>query len=111
VSNISSGGSEHPKTDEQWRAMAQSILDRMPRNPGSYVEAALHMAHYVVNSVTPERDFVALVDNFNATSARCSQVLEQRRALVALIEKIALAHPDDRDELIAEALVAARAAQ
>lgn len=97
-----------PASDSEWNKLAQAVLDRRSR---SYVQDALVLAHFVVNATTPERDFVQLLDNFNATSLRCSQLLEQRRLLARLIEKFASADPESRDEVVAEALVAARGAQ
>jgi hypothetical protein len=101
MSDITSGGAAHPTTTEGWRKLAQAVLDHVHKN---HNEAALALAHFVVNAVTPERDFVALVDNFNATSRRCSEILEERRALQRIIENVANFEGDKREHAI-EALI------
>jgi len=99
--NITSGARELPKTTEEWRRLAQAVLDHVHKN---HNEAALALAHFVVNAVTPERDFVAVVDNLTDTQKRCSSLLEERRALQRIVEKVATLQGEAREHAI-EALI------
>ena len=36
-----------PESDKAWRELAQSVLDRKPSRPASYVEASLVLAQFV----------------------------------------------------------------
>ena len=88
---------ESPKTEAEWRKYAQLVVDCRPK---SYVESAKVMARFVLNALTPERDHMQLIENFNATSTRCSALLEDRRTLQRLIEKVAVASGQQREDAI-----------
>jgi hypothetical protein len=100
-----------PTTDDEWAKLAQSVLDRKPKNPSDFVEAAVVLAHFVVNAKTSQRDYMQMVEQLGVVQARCTELLEERRTLARVIEKIAAAGPEDRDEMIAEAIIAARGSQ
>lgn len=90
-------------------------------------EQALHLAQRIVDytstqQVTDAHEIAAFVlrdeqereqlnDNLLTVQARCTELLEERRTLARIIEKIAAAGPDERDGFVAEALVAARGSQ
>lgn len=82
--------------------LAQSVVDYTTK---SHVGAAMELAKFLVRD---EADRVQLTDDLTCCRARSTELIEERRTLAALIEKIATAGPDDRDEMIAEAVVAAR---
>jgi hypothetical protein len=100
-----SGLLDMPSTEEEWHKLIRDVLDR---RSNSYVQAAMMLAH---RFVIDERDKKQLFENLSSVQDRCSQLLEQRRTLSRLIDALAKADPEFRDQLIAEMLTASKAMQ
>jgi hypothetical protein len=92
-----------PETEEEWQKLVQDVLDRRSH---SYVQAALMLAQRFVNE---ERMRKQLFDNLSSVQQRCSELLEDRRTLVRLIEQLSEGKPEDMDKLVGELLTAAKA--
>lgn len=71
------------------------------RGAGTHAEA-VYLAHELVKALADKEQFV---DHVATVQARCSDLLHNQQLLKDAIYRIANAHPDDRDGLIAEALV------
>lgn len=84
---------------------AEAVLSGRSRG---YVEDAQVFASALLKML---RDYETVVDNLSSVQARCTDLLLNQRRLKAVIEKIASAGPDERDETVAEALVLAGAVQ
>lgn len=104
---ITSGMFEMPTTDEEWKKLIEDVLSR---RSNSYVQAAMALAR---RFVLDERDKRQLADNLSSVQERCTQLLEDRRTLSRLIERLAAADvsSDDREQFILEMLTACRAMQ
>jgi len=89
-------------TREDALKIAQEIVDYTSTHQVSDAHA---LANFVLRD---ENDRMQLTNNLTSVQARCTELLEERRTLARLIEQVAAAGPDERDELVAEALVAAR---
>jgi hypothetical protein len=100
-----SGMQSMPDTDEEWHKLIDDVLER---RSNSYVQAAMMLAH---RFVIDERYKKQLSDNLSLAQERCTQLLEQRRALCAFIEELAKAPADERDQLIAGMVSSSRAMQ
>jgi len=95
----------NPTSDAEWKSLVEAVLEG---KSNGYVRAAILLAHRFAQD---ERDKKQLTDQLTIVQARCTEVVEQRRTLVNVIEKLAATHPDERDAVIAEALSAARSCQ
>jgi hypothetical protein len=105
MTEITSGMTSMPKTDEEWHKLIQDVLDR---RSNSYVQAAMLLAQ---RFVIDERDKRTLADSLTLVQERCTQLITHRRTLSVLIDGLAKASPEDRDRLIAEMLTASKAMQ
>jgi hypothetical protein len=91
-----------PTSEAEWKALVGAVLEG---KSNGYVRAAILLAHRFAKDAV---DMAQLNEQLTVVQTRCTEVVEQRRALVSVIEKLAAAHPDARDAIIAEALSAAR---
>lgn len=82
------------------RERARAVIDGASRG---YVEDARLFATAIFKMLG---DYERLADELTASKTRCSELTTDRKTLKAAIQKIADAEPDDRDEAVAEALVA-----
>lgn len=94
-----------PSTEEEWQRLVNDVLDR---RSNSYVQAALQLA---VRFIRDEKERKQLFEQLTIVQMRCSELLEDRRTLVRLIEKLASVSSDERDAAISELLTVARAMQ
>lgn len=79
---------------------AEAVLGGRSRG---YVEDAQMFARAIVKLLG---DYQQVVDNLTSVQTRCTELKTDRQTLKIAIQKIADADPDDRDEAVAEALVA-----
>jgi hypothetical protein len=89
---------------EEALRMARATIEGKP--PKSYVETSRVLSEFLLHDEKTYR--TQLVENLGATQARCTELLEQRRTLVRLIENIA---SNVVGEIIDEVVTAAKAMQ
>jgi hypothetical protein len=90
-------------THDELRARIKLTLDGKPYR--SFVEDATDYAHAAIRMLA---DLDAVTSNLTAVQARGTELITDRRTLVALLEKIAAADPTERLALIDDALATAR---
>jgi len=83
------------------RERAEAVLGSRSR---SYVEDARVLAEAITKIIG---DYELAANALTAAETRCTELLADRTVLKDAIQKIAESAPDDRDEAVAEALVAA----
>jgi hypothetical protein len=95
------------------KRLSVAIIERARKviDSGATDDDAQYLAELALDYARHLDEHTKIVDAFTQCEERYREVLEQRRMLARVIEKIAASDPDSRDRAVAEALIAARASQ
>lgn len=91
-------------TRDEMLRIAENLRDYR----GNMVEQGRGLAMFVL---LDEKDRRALVDNLSAVQARCTELLEDRRRLCKLVERLRDSSFEESKSIIADLVVACRGMQ